>query len=593
MATTKPLASQIRSLFNAAGAVFRTQQQKNDERVSVKDFGASSAASAAANLTAFKNAVAAVTVGGTLVVPADASFYNIDTSGGLSTAIEINKRMKIVFEGEVKATTGNRHATNPPAIFNVSADHVTFSGSGKMIGNGTFETSNTADPETTFPQLVYVTGDYFSSLGLTYEDNPEMAIHLRNCRGANIRGNIFIGGPTVHGTAYFGVRASGGGWHKFTHNTFAANALGGKISNCIFFGGNAGNPDWNLVDNNIIEDAWEKLVYGYTSQTVISNNVMTFPSGNLSDSIRIQSGANNTICDNIVTGANGFVSAYDSSNLTITGNRCSALQQVAVYMRKQTALPAGGFSNTVIANNMFLGDVSRPTLGDGISIVSDGATTERVSITGNTVIGFSKGSTPDAGIKLEAVSPQTFTDSVIANNIIDGAAVGQNGILLGRCVNVKVRGNVLDNLLNIGIALNGCFRSHIEANSGNSPGAYGVSLNEGVQSDSCTVVHNQFRAATNVGIKNFGTTNSAYGNQYTDASLTGMATLSTNTITTITHGGVAANARVFIQEINAVAGTLTAITGIRAYASGADFVLQTANGGAPAGTEQFHYQIVQ
>lgn len=40
MANTKPLASQIRTIASAVGAIFRTQQQKNDECVSVKDFGA-------------------------------------------------------------------------------------------------------------------------------------------------------------------------------------------------------------------------------------------------------------------------------------------------------------------------------------------------------------------------------------------------------------------------------------------------------------------------------------------------------------------------------------------------------------------------
>ena len=86
----------------------------SDAFINVRDFGASSSASAATNLTAFNAAVSATPIGGTLYVPADGGEYVIDTTGGRSAAILINKRMTVFIDGDVKA--------------NFSADGTNFAG---------------------------------------------------------------------------------------------------------------------------------------------------------------------------------------------------------------------------------------------------------------------------------------------------------------------------------------------------------------------------------------------------------------------------------------------------------------------------------
>jgi len=576
-----------------AGAVPLTAQAKMREIISVKDFGASAAASAATNLAAFKLAVAATTTGGTLYIPADSGNYIIDATGGLSTSIVVDRSMTLVFEGNVESNFSTMQA-NPPYLFKVTGEDVCFKGVGTFVGNGTFDVTNAGD-ETTFPGFIYVTGGGFTCSGLNFRDAPKLSILLYNCVRAHLTGNKFSGGPATdlaYGTGYFGIRATGGSAHRITENWFGADAGGGKISNCIFFGGSQGNVSTSIVAHNVLSDSWEKLVYGYMDRCVISDNSLNYPNGNKSDAIRVMNGAYNVIDGNTIIGANGGVSIYDSVATKVRNNQIVGCKQVGIYCRKMTALPAAGFSDTEIIGNYVLADIGSLTLGDGISIVSDGQTSSRVKVVANSVIGFGAAS-GEANIRLVGLSPQTMDDCVVVGNIIDGSTIGNNGVWLGRGVNCRVSDNTISRLTNVGVVFDGCFRSFIDNNNFRSPGLYAIDLNGGAQSDSCTITDNASRLATNVGIADFSTTNVGRGNSYTDAFLTSSATLTNASATTVVHGGVAPNAIVFLQESNSTAGNLTAITGLKTSLSGTNFVIETSNGGAAVGTEILHYNIVQ
>jgi hypothetical protein len=356
-----------------------------DVFVNVRDFGASSSASAADNLAAFNAAVTATPVGGTLYIPADGGEYVIDTSGGRSSAVMVNKAMDIIIEGDVKASFGAIQA-NPPTIFNVSSDNVTLSGTGSIIGDGTVNSVNTGT-DATIPSLVYVTGDSFQMTGLTIDTPHKVGIHLVSCLYANIHGNNFTGGVTAYtDTAYFAVRSSGGGSHIIRGNQFYPDAGGGMYVNCLFlFSSNC------IVDSNIVTKPYEKLVYITGSNNIVSNNNITGNSGfipgtNIKGTLGVVircDGSYNKIVNNI-TNYGGGASCKIGGGNDISGNtflNCGA-GAVAVFAATEAQ------DHTRVSNNtMVLGSLAGNFNASGIIIVGTEAS-KYVEISNNNVQGF-------------------------------------------------------------------------------------------------------------------------------------------------------------------------------------------------------------
>lgn len=547
-------------LPSGAGATERAVGDKLREFVSVKDFGASSSASAAVNLAAFKSAVAAVATGGKLVIPVDASFYSIDTSGGLSTAIEINKRMEVVFEGDVKATFGTMQA-NPPYIFNVTADGVTFSGNGKLIGNGTIDDTNAGD-EDSFPGLVYVQGDNFTMRGVVVDTPPKVGVLLRGCSNAKILGNTFEGGPSAYtpgNTAYFSVRSTGGGGHEIIGNHFLPDSGNGRTINAIFFGGIAGGSNNCTIAYNIAKAPHEKITYLYGDyNTVIGNYIDDAPN---TDAYR-HHGSYNKLIGNTAKNCIGACQIFDGVGNEISNNTFTGLTQAGIIVQRISGSYTGGFNNTKIVGNTVIGGTGTKT--DGIRVSVDGASSSGIVVTDNIVSSMTNVN-GEGLVRIIAQSPFSIEDALVANNRL---VAGTNGVLLDRVIRSLVSDNLISGCTNFPIV--------------ETDGAYNK------------FADNKGRNLSNIGISGLSSASYGTGNQWTDANLTGILTCSAAIITTVTHGGVAANAKVFLQTANDTAGVMIVAKGWPTTSiSGANFAVTMANGTAAAGTEQFFYNIVQ
>jgi hypothetical protein len=560
--TTSDLVGFIQS---GTGAVARTAQDKMRESVSVKDFGASASATAAANLAAFKAAVVAVAPGGKLIVPVDSSFYSIDTSGGLSTAIEINKRMEVVFEGDVKANYGTMQA-NPPYIFKVTAVGVTFSGSGRIIGNGTIDDTN-AGTDDTFPGLVYVNADNFTMQGVVVDTPPKVGVMLYNCKNAKIIGNTFTGGPTTYSdTAHFAIRTLLGEGHLISSNSFVPSANGGMFVNCIFA---AGTND-SIISNNVCIRPYEKLAYIYGNKNLITGNAVkgnesTIPGSNhpgTITSVYRVNGSHNKITNNYSDYCIAGATAMDGGGNEISGNTFYRCGQAGITVFAGAGY-TGGFSNTTVKHNICEASaMPNVGLGDGVLVRVDGAESVGIDISGNRLYGFAP-TAANAGINLGAVPPFALRRSTVRGNIVYG---GTQGVFLSRLTSSSISDNYVDSTSVQGFTDTG--------------GAFNQWTN------------NRGRDAQ-VGISGLSSSSHGSGNQYTDANLSSVATLAAAASTTVMHGGVAPNARVFLQEANGPAGVLTSVTGMVTSVSGTNFVIATGNGGGANGTESFHYNIVQ
>lgn len=364
-----------------------TNSMIQDAAVNVRDFGASSSASAAANLTAFKAAVTATPVGGTLFIPADVSTYVINTSGGLSSAIEINKRITIYLEGTLQPNFQAIQA-NPPTIFYITADYVTLIGTGILKGDGTTNSVNTGT-DATVPSLVRVTGDYFTMTGLTVDTPFKVGIHLVGSDNGKITENNFTGGPTTYtDTAYFGVRISNGNRHIVSNNQFFPSATGGMYVQCIF----TSNGNQSVFEGNVAHKPYEKLVYLNGSYNVVNGNTVignpsiipgTNQTGTVGGVYRCD-GAYNKITNNFSNYGGGAAARFGGGN-DISGNTFLNCGQSAIAIFSGTS----AFDQTKICNNTCVcGNLPGVYITDGIYISADVGTSKQFLVSGNIVNGF-------------------------------------------------------------------------------------------------------------------------------------------------------------------------------------------------------------
>lgn len=539
--------------------------------INVQDYGASSSKTAAANLAAFKLAVAAVQTGGSLIVPADASFYSIDTTGGLSTAIEIDKRMQIVFEGDVKANFSAIQA-NPPYIFNVTADNVTFTGSGgKLIGDGAIDDTNSGT-DATFPGLVYVTGDNFTMTNCIIDTPPKVGVMLYSCSGAKILGNTFTGGPTAYTsghTAYFAIRTYSGDTHNISNNLFTPDGSGGMYVSAIFMSGTY----YCVLDSNICYHPYEKFLYCAGFKNTVSNNQVignpntiagTSTKGTLTSVYRFDGDYNNCV-GNYSDFCLAGVTCYKSKGNNITGNtflRCGQLGIVAFEAASYT----GSLSKTTINNNTLSFDFTMGyAAGNGaINIAVSQTAANDILVTGNFIDTFANAS--GAGIYIEGTSSYKITKLQVTNNHIISS---DNGVLIKYVEQSKISDNMMSDITNsMVVQLSTCSANSITNNFSTTAGS---TMDTGYSTDS-----------------------TYFGNQCTSAPLSGSVTLSAASTTLVSQGGTRSYAKVLLQPLNASAATL--VSGSKSpyvTISQPNFVINTADGTAAAGTEQFWYNIVQ
>lgn len=355
--------------------------------VNAKDQGLATGGTAAANLTALKNAISATPTGGVLVIP-DGT-YTIDTSGGLSAAANVNKSMTIILEGKLQGST-SAIQSNPPYVLNVTADDVLITGPGAFIGDGTINDVNTGT-DATIPGLVYVSGDNFTIEGVSFVSAPKVGLMLADCVGARVSGCKFTGGPTSYSdTAHFGIRVFSGSRHIITGNRFYPDANGGMMVQCIF--ANGGNDC--IIEHNTAYRPFEKLVYWFGDRNLISSNAVIGNTGTIAGTNRQGTittvyrvnGSYNKIDSNYAYNCAGGATCMDGPGNEVTNNTFHNCGNGGVAIFSGSL----NFNYTKVSGNTITyAAQTGVVVADGIYIAAPEGPSSYIEVNDNTVTGFS------------------------------------------------------------------------------------------------------------------------------------------------------------------------------------------------------------
>lgn len=594
------------------------------------DFGASSSASSAENLAALKLAVAATPIGGTLFIPAEAATYVVDTSGGLSDSIEINKRMTIYLEGSIRPSFQAIQA-NPPTIFYITADYVTLTGEGVLKGDGTTNSVNTGT-DATLPSLCRVTGDFFSMTGITVDTPYKVGIHLVGANGSKITDNIFVGGPTVYtDTAYFGVRISNGARHIVSNNQFAPSDSGGMYVQCIFSSG--GNEC--VYEGNIAYKPYEKLVYLNGDYNVVNGNTVIgnpsiIPGTNQSGTVGVVyrcDGAYNKITSNFSNYGGGAAARFGSGN-DISDNTFLNCGQSAIAIFGGTS----PFDHTrILDNTCVCGNLTGVYITDGIYISADTGSSKPMMVSGNMVDGFApvdpilnvpvwqadttygissvKPSVPNGyyyvtsgGVSgaSEPVWPTSTGATVVDNTVTwtaqqvststasirilapGGGQVNEEVIVSNNIARDTRVGIVTDYMENSMICNNQLYVS--------AQGIVEFNANYNLYR------YNRVEGAATVGIGSISATSRGEGNTYNGSDIVADSQMGAATAAYTVPSSeikVASNAYVMVSAANASAATFMATNGIYTTISVPNVIVRSGSGANFAGTEIFRIHSIQ
>jgi len=602
-----------------------------DAFVNVRDFGASSSASAADNLAAFNAAVTATPVGGTLYVPADGGEYVIDTTGGRSSAVLINKRMTVFIDGDVKA---NYSAIEPnaPTIFNVTADYVTFNGPGRVIGDGAVNQQNIGGDA---PSLIYVIGSYFTMTEITIVTAPKIGLWLANGTNAKITNCNFTGGATQYeDTAYFAIRIDSGAYHIVSNNQFFPDASGGMYVNCIF-----AIASYCIYDSNVCLRPYEKLIYSTGDGNVISNNSVigntgAVPGTNLFGTIGAVyrcDGGKNKVIGNYSQYAGGLACRFKGANTVADNSFLDCIGGgVAIFQGTST------LDYTSVTNNtMFNGNLQGHVDADGILLAAETGTNYQLNVSGNTLRYFAPldrytnipqwqasevfptihaliQPTVDNGFVYypstsgtTGVSEPTWptpAGATVADGTVVWTAIAKitsepiASIRMTAPAATSVYCQVSNNLIdetNIGIYTTYMSKSIIESNQIRA-GNYGIIQNLGTYNK---YRFNVFRNIANKGIGSMEATSYGEGNTYDDAfsaaSVTLPAGVNSAAIPTSTFVAATSGVQYLISPNNDAAADYIRDHGLYCSTSAPTVTINSADGTNFVGTESVTIQVIQ
>ena len=603
-----------------------------DAFVNVRDFGASSSASAAANLTAFNAAVTATPVGGTLYVPADGGEYVIDTNGGRSASVLINKRMTVFLDGDVKANFSAIQA-NPPTIFNVSSDYVTFNGPGRVVGDGTVNQLN-AGTAATIPTLIYVTGHYFTMTEITIVTPPKVGLHINGGTNAKITNCNFTGGATQYeDTAYFAIRFDSGAYHIVSNNQFFPDASGGMYVNCIF-----SVASYCVYDSNVCLKPYEKLIYSTGDGNIISNNSVigntgVVPGTNTVGTVGVVyrcDGGNNKIIGNFSQYGGGAACRFKGAN-TVADNTFLDTGGGALAIFQGTST----LDYTSVTNNtMSCGNLSGSIGADGILIEAQTGTNYQLNVSGNTLRFYAPAdrysnvprwaagevfptihavikpsvdnafyyypSTPGTTGVSEPTFPTsagaTVTDGTVVWTAVAYSTTNIASIRMlapsSKSVYCQVSNNIIDET-NLGIYTTYMSESVIESNQircGNT----GIIESNGTYNK---YRFNVVRDATNKGIGSMHATSYGEGNTYDNAFTTANVTLpagvTSSSVPTSTFVAATSGAQYLIAPNNDAAADYIRDHGLYITTSAPTVTVNSADGTNFVGTESVTIQVIQ
>ena len=349
--------------------------------IQAADHGLDPRATPEQNAVALGRAMRTAGGGDAILIPRGRT-YRVAAAKGLGPAVLVDRGVTWRVDGKLVLVAGGRRA-NPPFLFDVVADNVTFEGDGIIAGSGAPDDDN-VDAEETFPGLLRVSGDNLRVLGITLASPPKLGIFLIKCHGATIsatwRGGV--GAYRRGHTALFGVRATGGGWHQFVGNNIVRDEAGARLITAYFAGGLHGGTEGDLLRDNVAE-VHEKLAYLYGRNHHIAD--CRIMDANQTDAIRLYGGGN--VVERVqFDRCKGAVSAYDVDRLTISGCVMRGIAQAGIYVECARNRPSSG-EGIVITDNHVWG-AGAPDTQDGIYLDASPAGYGRVVITGNRVAGF-------------------------------------------------------------------------------------------------------------------------------------------------------------------------------------------------------------
>ena len=618
-----------------------TYSMFQDAASNVQDFGASSSATAAENLAAFKLAVAATPVGGTLYVPADTAEYVIDTNGGESAAININKRMTVWIDGTVKSNFGAIQA-NPPTIFLVSGADVTFTGNGIVEGDGVTNQVNTGTAATA-PSLIKVTGNSFTMTGLTIRKPHKYGLNLYSCKYAKITNNNFTGGPTEYrDTAYFAINSYFGDKHIISDNQFYPTDDGGMFVQCVF----VNSTDNMSIQGNIAQHPYEKLAYVVSSNNIISNNIVvgnenfipgTNQKGTIGPPIR-NDGINSKITNNFIRFCGGGISSIGGGSLDISDN--------TIYLTGQSGIAVFGGSVdfdylTIRGNVIECGNLSGIVVSNGIFVRPNTGGSKFIDISHNQIIGFAPPDTISniAAWTANTVIPyySTIKPTVFNSRVFSTTGGGTTGAT-EPIWNTTIGGTTVDGTITwVALGVDNTNNGGINLESPNAflfeKSIISHNVIDGSDQQDCriamllqylqnSVVSNNIMTASTFNIRELNGAANRYLNNSCDISNGSSADISNISATSFGQGNsynftlpliatvtltvgvstvtisstillAAPNAKVLVTAVNASAATYLAANGLFATVTAPNVILTSGNATNFAGTEQFNVQIIQ
>lgn len=552
--------------------------------ISADEYGYDHASTAEENKAALKAAVAACGRGFTLLIPETGEICNIDTTLGESDAVLVDKQITIKHHGRMKANYGVLES-NPATIFKLAAKGAALTGAGCIYGSGVVDGTNAGDTNT-IPSLVLVTADE-CKISIDFDTPPKTAVNLRNCYRCKVSGGTYKGGlleylveetsPGVFNsltTAYFAVYAAGGGRHKVFKNDFEPSEAGGRFITCIF----SAYSNRNKVFNNTADKPFEKLCYLFGDDNDIHDN-QCFGDPGVIPGLETQgykgtyttvyrtNGNRNRIRGNYSYQCKGGATFLDGSDNEVTDNTFLLCGQAGVTSLNATDTVNIWSNNKITGNKSTAWDDSGWTLLAGVYVLTEAQDISNWTISRNENIGFGDGTTGEIhGVYVAAVSPYFAREFELKSNQSRNC---NHGIKAERVSDSEISINRAENITGWALRDNGSTKNKWLSNTGINIGSIGI---ENLNSDSV-----------------------ALGNQYNDKSLVGSVSLIASVGTPVVHGGVAANARIFLQPSGNAAGLLPLSKGfpIPALTGGNNFSVLMPNETAPTGGEIFFYRIEQ
>lgn len=394
-AWVRQAARSISAQRTGTGATIRTVQDKCAEIISVADYGVSPSATAAENLSGFKLAIAAAPEGAVLDVPP--GLHLIDTSGGLATAIEVNKRVTIQLRGDVKATFSNVQDL-PPYIFNVTAEGAGIVGPGRVIGDGAINDISTGyETADRCPGLIRLAASHTFVRNVSIVAPPKVGVMVYGSNMCDVSGNRVTGGVTSYfssaaasQTAHFGIYVAGGSRHNISDNFFYPDINGGMVIQCIF-----GYWNTSIISRNIAYRPYEKLIYCFGSANIASDNTIigntgfvpgTTMEGTVGVVIRFH-GSHNRVTDNYIANCGGGIACWDG-----IGNEIIDNSVIDVPVGIGVIGVESGLSGTrIVGNNIRYKGLLGSVVADGIEVSCRfAAASQQISVHDNVVNGFSR-----------------------------------------------------------------------------------------------------------------------------------------------------------------------------------------------------------